>query len=67
MPEAFAEAEVMAASQRERIEAPCSSCVMKNSARCKKGEFDMLIAVGGDGVLRAGHLCAPSGVWKSSV
>jgi len=31
--------------------------------RVKKGEFDMLIAVGGDGsVLRAGHLCAPSGV-----
>ena len=31
--------------------------------RVKQGEFDMLIAVGGDGsVLRAGHLCAPSGV-----
>jgi NAD+ kinase len=31
--------------------------------RVKAGEFDMLIAVGGDGsLLRAGHLCAPSGV-----
>jgi NAD+ kinase len=28
--------------------------------RVKKGDFDMLITVGGDGsVLRAGHLCAP--------
>ena len=31
--------------------------------RVKNGEFDVLIAVGGDGtILRAGHLCAPSGV-----
>jgi NAD+ kinase len=31
--------------------------------RVKDGEFDVLIAVGGDGtILRAGHLCAPSGV-----
>jgi len=31
--------------------------------RVKAGEFDVLIAVGGDGtILRAGHLCAPSGV-----
>jgi NAD+ kinase len=31
--------------------------------RLKNKEFDVLIAVGGDGtMLRAGHLCAPSGV-----
>ena len=31
--------------------------------RVKEGEFDLLISVGGDGtMLRAGHLCAPSGV-----
>lgn len=31
--------------------------------RIKKNEFDLLIVVGGDGtVLRAAHLCAPSGV-----
>lgn len=31
--------------------------------RVKAGEFDVLIAVGGDGtILRAGHLCAPSNV-----
>jgi NAD+ kinase len=31
--------------------------------RVKSGEFDLLIAVGGDGtMLRAGHLCAPSNV-----
>ena len=31
--------------------------------RVKAGEFDMLIAVGGDGtILRAGHLCAPCDV-----
>ncbi|MCF6277607.1 MAG: NAD(+)/NADH kinase [Anaerolineales bacterium] len=31
--------------------------------RVKKGEFELLIAVGGDGtILRAGHLCAPNGI-----
>lgn len=31
--------------------------------RVKDGEFDVLIAVGGDGtILRAGHLCAPASV-----
>ncbi len=31
--------------------------------RIKDGEFDVMIAVGGDGtILRAGHLCAPCGV-----
>lgn len=32
-------------------------------SRVKAGEFDVLIALGGDGtILRAGHLCAPSSV-----
>ena len=32
-------------------------------ARVRSGEFDLLIALGGDGtMLRAGHLCAPIGV-----
>jgi NAD+ kinase len=31
--------------------------------RVKAGEFDLLVALGGDGtMLRAGHLCGPSGV-----
>lgn len=33
------------------------------SQRVKQGDFDMLIALGGDGtMLRAGHLCGPSNV-----
>ncbi len=65
MPEAFTEAEAMSAFLKEKgVEAPFGS--MNDGElrkRVKKGEFDMLIAVGGDGsVLRAGHLCAPSGV-----
>jgi NAD+ kinase len=65
MPEAFAEAEAMSAFLKEKgMDAPCGSLYDEElRKRVKKGEFDMLIAVGGDGsVLRAGHLCAPSGV-----
>ena len=65
MPEAFAEAEAMTAFLKEKgMEAACGSLYDEElRKRVKKGEFDMLIAVGGDGsVLRAGHLCAPSGV-----
>ncbi|MBK8619698.1 MAG: NAD(+)/NADH kinase [Anaerolineales bacterium] len=65
MPEAFAEAEAMAAFLKEKgMDAACGSLYDEElRKRVKKGEFDMLIAVGGDGsVLRAGHLCAPSGV-----
>lgn len=65
MPEAFAEAEAMTAFLQERgVEAVCGSLYDEElRKRVKKGEFDMLIAVGGDGsVLRAGHLCAPSRV-----
>jgi NAD+ kinase len=65
MPEAFAEAEAMSAYlQGKDMEAPCGSLYDEGlRKRIKNGEFDMLIAVGGDGsMLRAGHLCAPSNV-----
>lgn len=65
MPEAFAEAEAIAAFFRERgMDAPCGSLYDEDlRRRVRGGEFDVLVAVGGDGsVLRAGHLCAPSGV-----
>jgi len=65
MPEAFAEAEAISAFLKEKgMDAPYGSLYNEDlRKRVKKGEFDMLIAVGGDGsVLRAGHLCAPSGV-----
>ena len=63
--DAFAEAEAMASYLKDRgVEAPTGSLydeVLRK--RVKKGDFDVLIAVGGDGsVLRAGHLCAPSRV-----
>jgi NAD+ kinase len=65
MPEAFAEAEAMSAFLKKKgLNADYGSLYdeeLRN--RVKKGEYDMLIAVGGDGsVLRAGHLCAPSRV-----
>lgn len=65
MPEAFAEAEAMAAFLKEKgMDASYGSLYDEGLRKAvKKGEYDMLIAVGGDGsVLRAGHLCAPSGV-----
>jgi len=65
MPEAFAEAEAISAFLKEKgMDAPYGSLYNEDlRKRVKKGEFDMLIAVGGDGsVLRAGHLCAPSDV-----
>jgi len=65
MPEAFAEAQAMSTFLEERgIDAPFGSLYDEElRKRVKKGEFDMLIVVGGDGsVLRAGHLCAPCGV-----
>lgn len=65
MPEAFAEAEAMTLYLKEKgIDAPFGSLYdedLRKSVRA--GEFDLLIAAGGDGsVLRAGHLCAPSAV-----
>jgi NAD+ kinase len=65
MPEAFVEAEAMAAFLKEKgIEAPHGSLYDEDlRKRVRKSEFDVLIIAGGDGsVLRAGHLCAPSGV-----
>lgn len=65
MAEAFAEGEAIAAYLKDKgMDAPCGSLYDEElRRRVKSGEFDMLIAVGGDGsVLRAGHLCAPCGV-----
>ncbi len=65
IPEAFIEAEAMSAFLKEKgMDAPFGSLNDSDlRKRVKKGDFDMLIAVGGDGsVLRAGHLCAPCGV-----
>jgi NAD+ kinase len=65
MPEAYAEAEAIAAYLKEKgVDAPNGSLYEeKLRNRIKKNEFDLLIAVGGDGtMLRAGHLCAPCGV-----
>lgn len=65
MPEAFTEAEAMAAYLREKgMEAPHGSLYDEDlRRRVKNHEFDLLIVAGGDGsVLRAGHLCAPLGV-----
>jgi NAD+ kinase len=65
MPEAFAESDLIVKFLGEKgLEAPQGSLYDEDlRKRVKQGEFDMLIAVGGDGtVLRAGHLCAPCGV-----
>jgi NAD+ kinase len=65
LPAAYAEAEAIATYLEEKgVIAPCGSLYDKSlRKRVKNGDFDLLIAVGGDGtVLRAGHLCAPSGV-----
>ncbi len=62
IPAAFAEAQAVAEYLKERgLEAPCGSLYDEDlRKRVKAGEFDLLIAVGGDGtMLRAGHLCAP--------
>jgi len=65
MPEAFAEAEQVATFLKEKgFEAPQGSIYDEDiRKRVKAGDFDVLIALGGDGtMLRAGHLCAPVGV-----
>jgi NAD+ kinase len=65
MPLAFAEAEAMSVYLKEKgIVAPQGSLYDEDlRKRVRTGEFDLLIVAGGDGsVLRAGHLCAPSGV-----
>ncbi len=65
MPEAFAEAEQVVRFLKEKgLDAPHGSIYDEDlRKRTKAGQFDLLIAMGGDGtMLRAGHLCAPSGV-----
>jgi NAD+ kinase len=65
MPDAFAEADLIVKFLKEKgLEVPQGSLYDEDlRKRVKQGEFDMLIAVGGDGtVLRAGHLCAPCSV-----
>lgn len=65
MPAAFSEAEAIAAYLNKKgLDAPCGSLYEEGlRKRVKNGEFDLLIAVGGDGtMLRAGHLCAPCSV-----
>jgi len=62
MPEAFAVAEAIVAYLKEKgLDSQCGSLYDEELRKhVKNGEYDMLIAVGGDGsVLRAGHLCAP--------
>jgi NAD+ kinase len=65
MPEAFAEADLIGRYLKDKgFEAPQGSITDEElRKRVKRGDFDLMIAVGGDGtMLRAGHLCAPSGV-----
>ena len=65
MPQAFTEAEAMAAYLKEKgIETPYGSLYDENlRKRVRRAEFDLLIMAGGDGsVLRAGNLCAASNV-----
>jgi NAD+ kinase len=65
MPQAFTEAEEMSLYLKEKnIEAPYGSLYDEDlRKRVRNREFDVLVIAGGDGsVLRAGHLCAPSGV-----
>jgi NAD+ kinase len=65
MPEAFAEGEAIAAYLKARgLDAICASLYDEElRKKVRRGDYDLLIAVGGDGsMLRAGHLCAPSRV-----
>ncbi len=65
MPEAFAEADLVVNFLRDKgFEAPHGSIYDENlRKRVKANDFDLMIAVGGDGtMLRAGHLCAPYSV-----
>lgn len=65
MPDAFAEADLVVQFLKEKgFDALQGSLYDEElRRRVKSGEFDMLIAVGGDGtMLRAGHLCAPCSV-----
>ncbi len=64
-PEAFAEAKTIASYLKEKgFIAPHGSLYDEELRKnVRRGDYDMLIVLGGDGsMLRAGHLCAPSGV-----
>ena len=64
-PEATSEAGAIAAYLESKgLKTPHGSIYDEElRKRIRAGEFDLLVAVGGDGgMLRAGHLCAPSGV-----
>ncbi len=65
MSDTFVEAEAMSAYLQEKgLAAPFGSLYDESlRKRVRRGEFDLLIVAGGDGsVLRAGNLCASSGV-----
>ncbi|HTP02187.1 MAG TPA: NAD(+)/NADH kinase [Anaerolineales bacterium] len=65
LPEAVAEAERVVQFLKEHgVETPHGSIYDEDlRKRTRAGEYDLLIAMGGDGtMLRAGHLCAASGV-----
>ncbi len=65
MPDAVAEADLIVKFLKEKGFDPATGSLYDEAlrTRVKQGEFDMLIAVGGDGtMLRAGHLCAPISV-----
>lgn len=65
VPDADQEAALVASFLREHGFSTTHGVLHDESLRrrVKEGEFDLLIALGGDGtMLRAGHLCAPSGV-----
>jgi NAD+ kinase len=65
MPEAVAEAAAIGAYFKENgleaVHGTFDDAALRK--RVKEGEFDLLVAVGGDGtMLRASHLCAPCGL-----
>jgi NAD+ kinase len=65
VPDSHAEADLIAEFLKAKgFDAPYGSIYDEElRTRVKKNEFDVVIAVGGDGtMLRAGHLCAPCGV-----
>ena len=65
MPEALTEARALAAFFKEKgMNAPTGTLYDESLyRRVKRGDFDLLIALGGDGtMLRAAHLCAPHSV-----
>jgi len=65
MPDTIAEAHAIATFLKgrglETHAAPLDDAAVRK--RVKAGEFDMVVAIGGDGtILRASHLCAPCGI-----